>query len=320
MEHLHYLRYVCAIAKEKSFSKAAQSLYISQPALSAIIKKLEKQLGYELFDRQTVPVTPTEEGRAYLSAAEQILRIQKELTIYIEDLRMLCAGELTVAGTALYCSYVLPQIVNSYIACYPDIQLNFEESDSIHLYEELGKDKIDLIIDGGEADETRFAVQPLFYEQILLAVPKANPLNKTLFNQRLTRAEVSINAASLEQKQGVDLSLFKNESFVLLKKEHDLHRRGLDLCQERGFTPKVTIYPNQLMTAYNIASQGLGCTLVTDTLIKRCSFDNELVYYRIDSISKNLTSRQVFIAYKKKRYITKAMHKFIELACSLFTN
>lgn len=318
MDHLRYLRYICTIDKEKSFSKAAQELYISQPALSAIIKKLEKQLGYELFDRQTVPITPTEEGKAYLAAAEQILRVQKDLEIYIEDLRMLQTGQLTVAGTALYCSYVLPQIVSSYTARYPGVQLNFEEADSIRLYEKLANDKIDLIIDGGETDENRFSIHLLFYEHILLAVPKTNPLNDTLGEKRLTRREVSADDAKPEQKEGVDLSLFRDEPFVILKKEQDLHNRAMSLCRERGFTPKVSIYSNQLMTAYNIASQGLGCTFVTDTLVKRCSFDNALTYYRIAAMPQELTSRKVFIAHKKNRYSTHAMRNFIALAHSIF--
>lgn len=320
MDQLRYLHYICTIDKEKSFSKAAQKLYISQPALSAIIKKLEKQLGYELFDRHTVPITPTEEGKAYLAAAEQIFHIQKELKIYIDDLRLLQTGHLTVAGTALYCSYVLPQIIKSYTAHYPGVQLDFEEADSIRLYEKLAEDKIDLIIDGGEADEKRFAIHPLFYEHILLAVPKTNPLNQNLIEKRLTRAEVSATDAGSEQKEGVDLTLFRDEPFVLLKKEHDLHSRAMRLCRERGFTPKVSIHPNQLMTAYNIASQGLGCTLVTDTLIRRCSFDNELIYYRIAALSQELTSRKVFIAHKNNCYSTRAMLNFIALANSIFFN
>ena len=320
MEHLRQLRYICTIDKEKSFSKAAQKHFISQPALSAIVKKLEKQLGYELFDRQTSPITPTEEGKAYISAAAQILRVQEELEIYIEDLRSLQTGHLTVAGTALYFSYVLPQIVSSYTTQYPGIQLDFYEADSILLYEELAKDNIDLIIDGGDADENRFSIHALFFEHILLAVPATNPLNELLVEKRLIWEEVSANAAGSEPKEGVDLSLFQNEPFILLKKEHDLHRRAVRLCRERGFIPKVSIHPNQLMTAYNIASQGLGCTFVTDTLIRRSSFNNDLAYYRIAALSPELTTREVFIAHKKNRYYTRAMRNFIELAHSIFSH
>ena len=138
--------------------------------------------------------------------------------------------------------------------------------------------------------------------------------------KRLIWEEVSANAAGSKPKEGVDLSLFQNEPFILLKKEHDLHRRAVRLCRERGFIPKVSIHPNQLMTAYNIASQGLGCTFVTDTLIRRSSFNNDLAYYRIAALSPELTSREVFIAHKKNRYHTRAMRNFIELAHSIFSH
>lgn len=319
MEQFRYLRYICTIDKEKSFSKAAKKLFISQPALSATVNKLERQLGYRLFNRQTVPLTPTEEGKAYIAAAEQILHIQEKLGNYIEDLRLLQSGHLTVAGTALYCSYVLPQIVSRYTAKHPGVQLDFEEADSSYLYEKLAAEQIDLIVDGGEIDENRFAVYHLFQEHILLAVPQANPLNTILAEQRLSLAEVSAGKTGTDKKAGVDLSLFAAEPFVLLKQEHDLHSRAMRLCRERGFTPKVAIHPNQLMTAYNIASQGLGCTLVTDTLIQKCAANNELAYYHIAAQAPELTARNVFIAQKKNRYSTRAMQSFIGLAQAVFS-
>ena len=74
--HMHY---VYTVYEEKSFTKAAQKLYVSQPALSGAIKKLEIELGYPIFDRGGKEVTPTELGMKYIKAVQEILVIQKNL-------------------------------------------------------------------------------------------------------------------------------------------------------------------------------------------------------------------------------------------------
>ena len=82
-------KYVYEIYKEKSFSKAAQNLYISQPSLSARIKKIEQELGAPLFDRSTTPLRLTEVGEAYIKASEEIFQIEQNMENYINYLNTL---------------------------------------------------------------------------------------------------------------------------------------------------------------------------------------------------------------------------------------
>ncbi len=100
-------KYVYEVYKEKKLLKAAQNLYISQPSLSARIKKIEQRLGSPLFDRSTMPIRLTEVGEAYIKAAEEISQIEQQMENYINNLNTLRSGHLSMGGSNLFAAYVL---------------------------------------------------------------------------------------------------------------------------------------------------------------------------------------------------------------------
>ena len=91
---LKEMSYVYAVYKEKSFSRAAQKLFISQPALSAMVKKAEQEIGVLIFDRSTNPISLTTAGRYYINQAKEILRIQNEMKAYFRVAAEAEAGKL----------------------------------------------------------------------------------------------------------------------------------------------------------------------------------------------------------------------------------
>lgn len=91
---MNELKYVYEVYQERSFSKAAKKLYITQPALSAMVKKAEMEIGQPIFDRSTIPLTLTDAGRYYIASAKKILFIQKNMTSYFQDLQHLQTGHL----------------------------------------------------------------------------------------------------------------------------------------------------------------------------------------------------------------------------------
>ena len=105
-------KYVCEVYRERSFSKAAQNLYISQPSLSARIKKVEEQIGVPLFDRSTSPLQLTEAGRIYIRAAEEISVIEQRVENAINNLNTLQTGRLSIGASNLFAAYVLPPLIS----------------------------------------------------------------------------------------------------------------------------------------------------------------------------------------------------------------
>ena len=105
----NHMDYVYSVYKERSFSKAAEALHISQPSLSATIQKIEEQVGAPIFDRSTRPISLTLFGAAYIQSIEQIQEIQENLFNMANDLSELQKGKISIGGSNLSISYVLPQ-------------------------------------------------------------------------------------------------------------------------------------------------------------------------------------------------------------------
>ena len=108
------MEYVYEVYKEKSFSKAARNLFISQPSLSANVKRIEKRIGYPIFDRSTTPIRLTECGERYIRAVEEMRAVENSFYNYITDYGGLKTGSLKLGGSSLYSSYVLPKLISRF--------------------------------------------------------------------------------------------------------------------------------------------------------------------------------------------------------------
>ena len=112
--------YVYAVYEEKSFSKAAQKLYITQPALSTAIKKVEKKIGTPIFDRSTSPIGLTPGGEVYIDAIEKLFALEQNTLNQLNNLNGLLAGKLSVGGTIFFTSFVLPGVLSEFSHRYPE--------------------------------------------------------------------------------------------------------------------------------------------------------------------------------------------------------
>ena len=304
------MKYIYEVYKEKSFSQAAKNLFISQPALSACIKKAEEEIGMQIFDRSSLPIRLTEAGTFYIQAIQKIMIAEKELNQQLSELSNLERGHIIIAGANFFSSYILPPIIHAFIQRYPGIDIELTESDSNTLYTEALQDNIDLILDAGTCDYNLFSSEFLFSERILFAVPKDNPLNQP--DIALTYDDILKNKHLNHDLPSVPMQLFRNERLILLKKGHDMHTRSISICEHAGFKPQNAVYLNQLSTAANMGTQGLGCCFLTDTLIKNIPLKREsLLFY---TLNDEIAHRDMFIAYQKGIAKTKAMDRFIQLA------
>ena len=111
---LHEMAYVYEVYRQRSFTRAAQALYISQPSLSQMIQKAERRIGAPIFDRSTSPIGLTQTGRAYIRAAEQVLQIESDFRQYLDDAERCVTGVMTLGGTTLFTSYVLPPLLSAF--------------------------------------------------------------------------------------------------------------------------------------------------------------------------------------------------------------
>lgn len=303
-------KYVYEIYKEKSFSKAAQNLYISQPSLSARIKKVEQELGAPLFDRSTTPLRLTEVGEAYIKAAEEIFLIEQQMENYINNLNTLKSGHLSMGGSNLFAAYVLTPIITKFKQTYPDVTIQLTEGNTDQLESLMANNTLDFVIDNYRYDSTLYSREFYCNEDILLAVPKHFAVNDALVEYQLSYENIQQKNYRNPSHPVVPLSKFADIPFIMLAHGNDTRVRGEKLCKEAGFRPNIILELNQQATTYMAASTQLGATFISDLLVSQLpSFEN-LVYYKLGG---DAAKREIFFYYKKHKYITRAMKEFIAM-------
>ena len=241
-------KYVYEIYKERSFSKAAQNLYISQPSLSARIKKLEEQLGAPLFDRSTSPLKLTEFGEAYIKAAEEIFQIEQQMENHINDLNTLKSGHLAIGGSNLFAAYALPPIILRFQQKFPNIDIRLTEGNTAQLEEMLQNNTLDLVIDNYNYDSTLYDKTLYCQDDILLAVPKNLPVHEQLAHYQLSYEDILAQSYRQPDHPTVPLAAFCNTPFIMLTPGNDTRTRGDKLCRAAGFRPNIILELNQQST------------------------------------------------------------------------
>lgn len=300
--------YVLEVFKEKSFSKAAKNLYISQPSLSASIKRIETKISAPLFDRSSNPIAPTEIGMQYIRNALEISKIEEGFLNYVNDNLNILKGEIKIGGSSLFSSYILPPMITRFNKMYPHTDFKIYEDKTKNLMTMLLDGDLDIVIDNAIIVDDK--IDSFFYtsETILLAVPKDLPINDELAEYQLSFEDIKGNLHTKDDFPCAILDSFKDELFILLKNENDTGKKARQLFKQHGFTPNVLFELDQQATAYNISCSGLGISFVSDTLIKKTRIKDNVIFYKLDD--KEI-KRNIYFYVKNNRYLSNACRRFI---------
>ena len=313
---LDYRDYIYAVYRCRSFSKAAQELHVSQPWLSAAVKKTEQELGLPLFDRTTNPISLTEAGRYYMEQIERISAIEEEMRRRFSQMRAASGAALHIGSSMFFCTYVLPTLLGDFREQYPQITLTFTEGNTRALTEKLLRGELDLILEVEQIGEKQITSVPWASEEVVLAVPAKYALNKALsgycytFNEFLKRNEPG------GHKPPVPLKRFEKEPFVLLNEENDVHRRSMEICRNAGFTPEIKLLLTQMMTAYYLVCEGQGVTFLRSTIPEYVAPTESVVFYQLDD---PLAMRNIYLSYAKRGItdVRRRLVEFMESRCVL---
>ena len=302
--------YVYAVWKERSFSKAATRLYISQPSLSAKIKKIEDELGAVIFDRSTSPLRLTEFGQIYIDAITEVNQIERRIENTVNDMNMLHSGELSIGASNVFAAYVLPPLIAKFKKRFPNINIQLIEDNTASLERMLSGNEIDIVIDNNHYDRELFERKEYTNEKILLAVPNDLDICREAEGYELDEVCIAERRYLDDGFPSVPLSLFKDIPFILLTPNNDTRTRGEKMCKEAGFRPNIILEVHQQATAYMIATTKMGATFVSDTLVQKMPSHANLKYYKLDSEHSN---RTVYFTMKKHKHQTKAMEEFMRM-------
>lgn len=235
------LRYLAVLAETRHFGRAAAACFVSQPTLSAQLRKLEDYLGVQLIERQPRHVLLTEAGAAVAERARQIVAASDEIVRLARDWRDPLAGSLRVATLPTVGPYLLPQVMARVRKALPRLELLLFEYQTAPLLERLRAGELDLGIIALPAPEPGFESRPLFDEPFLLAVPE---------NHRL---------AARRQVQVSDLG---DEPLLLLDEGHCLRDQALAVCARSRAHEKQDFRATSLETLRQMVAAGAGVTLL----------------------------------------------------------
>jgi len=159
------------IVRLKSFSKAAQTCYRTQPAISAQIRQLEQELKTELFERFGSRISLTTAGKLFASYAEQILELRRRTQDDINELERFPKGELVIAANEATCIYVLPQVFSEYKKQFPGVQLQVDRSYGARVMEAVTENIADFGLTQLPIQEKRVQVVDIYRDEIRVIAP-----------------------------------------------------------------------------------------------------------------------------------------------------
>ncbi len=307
------MKYIYMVYQKGSFSKAAQALYMTQPALSIAVQRVEAEIGMPLFRRDRQPLELTEAGKLYIEKIRQMEVLEHELEQQLQDLSQLKTGTLRIGGSHYFNSYVLPPVLAQYQAKWPGVHLVLTEGGSARLLALLNERQIDLTFHCMPAPHERFHRIPAFRDTILLAVPWVFPVNRQLSYCALTAEDVLAGTHRKEGCPAADLRQLADTPFLLLTPGNNLRDRALSFFQEAGITPPVVMELSQLVTAYHLASAGLGAVFISDRLVGNRG--EKMLYYPLRS---PLATRTFDIVLPGKTYVSQAQKVFVQLFCDYY--
>ena len=299
--------YVYQVYKDGSFSRAARSLYITQPALSIAIQKIEASIGQPLFNRSQHPLTLTPAGEIYISTIEQSMVLEQEMHQRLKDIQNLQTGSIYLGGSHYLNAYILPEILANFCRKYPGIDIFIKEHSAATLSSMLSAHELDLTFSCNEEFMSDFERYPAFTDHVLLAVQKEHPINKSLSEFVLTSADIEKGRHLSDTCPSVSLTFFRDVDFILLSPGNNLHDRSLKMFESAGFTPSVKLQLSQLVTAYHLTEHFPAATFVSDRLVRNSHAS--LCYYKLDY---EHAQRTFYILLPKRNYTSIAVRTFIQ--------
>ena len=229
---LKKMRYVYTVYEEKSFSKAAERLFVSQPSLSAMVKKVESDYGITIFDRTTTPVSLTPEGEYYIHTAKRVLKLETDMRQHFRECSKGLNGSVTFGGSSFFCANMLSGIIRQF--------------------------------------------------------------NETLRDHCFCPGNMSNGIHGIYETKPIGAGAFREIPFVFQREGNDSHTRGMRICENAGFAPRVILQVDTSMTGYQLAIAGNGAFFVRDSVLWIEASD-KLCYYKLDD---PLTLRDIFLYYR----------------------
>jgi len=297
------LRYVVAVARERHFGRAADSCFVSRPTLSVAIKKLEDELGTQIFERRTNDVTMTPAGERIVGQAQRTLDEAGRIKEIARQGKDPLSGPLRLGVIYTIGPYLLPSLVRHLLKDAPQMPLLLTENFTVKLVELLKNGEVDVAIMALPLPEAGLVLQPVYDEPFVVAVPRLHSWGK---------------------RKSIPSEDLKKETMLLLGTGHCFRDQVLEVCPELSrFSSSAegiqkTFEGSSLETIRHMVGSGLGVTVLPMTSIPEKPPRDSLLAYI--SFKPPAPDRRVVLAWRKSFTRTPAIEVLRQavLKCSLY--
>ena len=294
--------YMTTVERYGSISKAADILHISQPSLSQFIQKVERRVGYDIFDRRHKNLSLTTVGIEYIQTCHEMLRLNKELDKKIDDISEIKRGHIVVGVSSHRSPYLLPNILCSFQRSYPAIKLEVIERLSTDELEEIALGgKVDLFFTTSPLKNDGFSSEHLADDILSLVVPPDFDVPQNL---------------TVDCIGDYIRSTLSSTKFVLPPSTMKLGRLIHKLFERINFKPQIFFETYNMDTGVAMASNGLCASFTFSTLRPQKVFGIQPIYIPIPN--EDFTVSFV-IAFPRKHYLSKAASAFIKTSKDMFS-
>jgi len=287
--NLKFLKYLSAVERFQHFGQAAEACFVSQPTLSAGIKKLEDELGVLLIERDNRSVRLTDVG-------ERIAKMANDIVLQVDNIHEFAkhqtdplAGECRIGVIPTIAPYYLPKIVPLLKKSLPKIQWHFSEYQTSHLLDELERGDLDFGIIATNESEQKFQQQQLFDEDFRLVMPKGHELK------------------SKKQLKATDLEMAR---MLLLTEGHCFRDQALEVCAQRGVNARTDMQATSLETLRQMIVAGSGVTLMPEMAVKD---RHQQAGLDIRELPKPAPKRSIYLVWRKNFYRKDLIDEVLEL-------
>ncbi|MGB3615935.1 MAG: LysR family transcriptional regulator [Elainellaceae cyanobacterium] len=291
---LDQLRILKAIAAEGSFKRAADSLYVSQPAVSLQVQNLERQLDVPLFDRGGRRAQLTEAGHLLLKYGDRILSLCQETCRAIDDLQNLQGGTLIIGASQTTGTYLLPRMIGRFRQTYSDVAVQLHVHSTRRTAWSVANGQIDLAIIGGEVPpelQDPLKIAPYAKDELALILPTFHPLSRS---------------STIQKDDLYKLKFIALDSQSTIRKVIDnvLSRSGIETRRL-----KIEMELNSIEAIKNAVQSGLGASFVSISAIEKELQMGVLHRAKIDGL---VITRVLSVIVNPNRYLSKAAEAFMK--------
>jgi DNA-binding transcriptional LysR family regulator len=287
---LRHLRTIAAVARHGSFTKAGEELFLAQSAISQQMRRLERELGVEVFRRNSRRVELTPEGRLILGYAHRVLAEVDGLHSELEEFTGLLRGKLRIGGVYPTGPYDLVGMLADFRAAHPEVAIHMVEDTQDDLLAALRADELDCAFTALRADELgdEFTATLLSEEELVAVLPPGHPLCR--------RGEVTFEEIAEE-----DLIAYRENSALRRRLERPMIERGLE--------PRNVFICTEMGAVRALASKGLGITVIPRTVAEQPGPPIEL-----RPIGPERLTWPVALVWRTARHQTPAGKAFLKVA------